>query len=163
MSESLVRTHSPEEREYARYLVEVESRKHRAAALHEELESLSIALGQFEAEYHAVVGALFLELDRARLGIRAYEERIARLEVDPQTAPDRVEHEVEETLRGEREELHAQEQENRRYEEAFQQERHRPQLPADEEAELHRLYRDLAKQFHPDLARTDEERQRREP
>ena len=73
MTDSVVRTQSPEEREYARYLLEVESRKQRVAALQEELASLRIALGRFEAEYHAVVGSLFLELDRVQLAIRSYE------------------------------------------------------------------------------------------
>jgi hypothetical protein len=163
MTDSLVRTQSPEEREYARYLVELETRKQRAAALHEELETLRAALGQFEVHYHTVVGSLFLELDRVRLVIRAYEERIARLQADARPDLDRIERDVTESLRGEQEELRAQEQENRRYEEAFQKERQRPQLPPNDEAELHQLYRDLAKRFHPDLARTDDERWRREP
>jgi hypothetical protein len=163
MTDTIVRTQTPEEREYAKYLVEVETRKQRAAALQDELTSVRLALGRFEAEYHSVVGTLFLELDRLRLAIRAYEEKISRLHRDPQADPTTVEHEVEETLSAEREDIHEQERENRRYEEAFQRERERPQLPADDEAELHRLYRELAKRFHPDLARTDVERQRRQP
>lgn len=163
MPEALVRRQSPEEREYAKYLVEVERRKQHAVALQDELTSVRLALGRFEAEYHAVVGSLFLELDRLRLAIRAYEKKIARLESDPHADPATVEHEVEETLRAEREDINEQQQENRRYEEAFERERERPKLPAEGEAELHRLYRDLAKRFHPDLARTEHERQRRQP
>jgi hypothetical protein len=163
MPDAVVRTQSPEEREYTRLLLEVESRKQRVAALQEELASLRITLGRFEAEYHAVVGSLFLELDRIRLAIRSYEEKIARLHGDPDADPARVEEEVEETLRATREEIDEQERENRRYEEAFQREHERPQLPSDDEAELHRLYRELAKRFHPDLARTEAERRRRDP
>jgi hypothetical protein len=163
VTDAIVRTQTPEEREYAKYLAEVETRKQRAAALQDELTSLRLALGRFEAEYHTVVGSLFLELDRLRLAIRAYEEKICRLHRDPQADPATIEQEVEETLRAEREDIHEQEQENRRYEEAFRRESERPQLPADDESELHRLYRDLAKRFHPDLARTGVERQRRQP
>ena len=163
MTDSLVRANTPEEREYAKYLVEVETRKQRAAVLQDELTSLRHALGRFEAEYHAVVGTLFLELDRIHLAIRSYEEKIARLHDDPDADPERVEREVEENVRAEREEINKQERENRRYEEAFQREQERPRLPSDDEAELHRLYRDLAKRFHPDLARTEDERRRREP
>lgn len=163
MVEALVRQQSPEEREYAKYLAEIERRKQLAAALQEELTTIRLELGRFEAEYHAVVGSLFLELDRLRLAIRAYEDKITRLERDPRADPATVEREVEETLHAEREDIHQQAQENRRYEEAFQREQARPQLPANEETELHRLYRDLAKRFHPDLARTEEERQRRQP
>jgi hypothetical protein len=163
VTDALVRQQTPEEREYSKYLIEVETRKQRAAALQDELTSLRLSLGRFEAEYHAVVGTLFLELDRIRLAIRAYEEKIARLHDDPHADPTTVEREVEETLHAEREEIHEQERENRRYEEAFQRERDRPKLPVDEEAELHRLYRDLAKRFHPDLARTEVEWLRRQP
>lgn len=163
MTDALVRQQTPEEREYSKYLVEVETRKQRAAALQEELASLRLALGRFEAEYHTVVGSLFLELDRLRLAIRAYEEKISRLHRDPHADPAAVEQEVEETLRAEREDIHEQERENRRFEEVFQREQQRPQLPTDDERELHRLYRDLAKRFHPDLARTEVERQRRQP
>jgi hypothetical protein len=163
VTDALVRQQTPEEREYAKYLIEVETRKQRAAVLQDELTSLRLALGRFEAEYHAVVGTLFLELDRIRLAIRAYEEKLARLRDDPNADPATVEQEVEQTLHAEREEIHEQEHENRRYEEAFQREQERPQLPADDETELHRLYRDLAKRFHPDLARTEVERQQRQP
>jgi hypothetical protein len=163
LTDALARQQTPEEREYSKYLIDVETRKQRAAALQDELTSLRLALGRFEAEYHAIVGTLFLELDRIRLAIRAYEEKIARLRDDPNADPATVEQEVEQTLHAEREEMHEQEHENRRYEESFQREQERPQLPADDETELHRLYRDLAKRFHPDLARTEVERQQRQP
>ena len=163
MTDSVVRQQAPEEREYAKYLIEVETRKQRAAVLQEELTSLRLALGRFEAEYHTVVGSLFLELDRLRLAIRANKEKIARVRDDADVDPATVEQEVDEMLRGEREDINDQERENRRYEEAFQREQERPRLPTDDEAELHRLYRDLAKRFHPDLARTEVERQRRQP
>jgi hypothetical protein len=74
-----------------------------------------------------------------------------------------IEQEVEETVRAEREDLHVQERAHRRYEEAFQHERGRPQLPADDESELQRLHQDLAKRFDPDLERNDVERRRRQP
>ena len=163
VTDAVVRIQTPEEREYAKYLVEVETRKLRVAALTDELTSVRLALGGFEAEYHTVVGSLFLELDRLRLAIRAYEAKISRLNLDPQADPPTVKQEVEESLRVEREDINEQERENRRYQEAFQRERQRPQLPADDEIELHRLYRDLAKRFHPDLARTEVERQRTQP
>ena len=40
-------------------------------------------------------------------------------------------------------------------------ERPRPQLDAETEAEILRLYRELAKRFHPDRARTEQDRARR--
>jgi len=163
MSQAIVQTQTPEEREYARYLAEVEARKRRSADLRTELEALRVGLARFEAEYHARVGALFVELDRARLAADEYERRIARLDADPAADPDRVEEEVRREFAGRREEVRNEEEETRRYEQAFERERERPRLDEAGEDEAARLYRELARRFHPDLARTAEERRRREP
>lgn len=159
----MVREQTPEEREYARYLAEVEGRKRRASDLQSELESLRVGLARFEAEYHARVGTLFVELDRARLAADEYERRIARLTSDPNIGPDRVEDEVRREFADRREEVRQDQEETRRYEQAFERERERPRLDEAGESEIVRLYRELARRFHPDLARTDEERRRREP
>lgn len=163
MSRSIVRTQTPEEREYGRFLAEVEARKHRAADLQAELEALKTALSRFEAEYHARVGTLFVELDRARLAADGYERRIAALQGDPSADPNRVEEAVRDEFAGRCEEVRREEEENRRYERAFKRERERPRLDVAAEDEVARLYRELARRHHPDLARTEEERRRREP
>ena len=163
MSQAIVRSQTPEEREYARYLAEIETRKRRAADLQTELTTLKLALGRFEAEYHARVGVLFVELDRARLAIDEYERRIARLHADPTADPNRVEEEVRQEFADRREEVDEEAEETRRYERAFEREQARPKLEADAEEELNRLYRELAKRYHPDLARTEEERRERGP
>lgn len=163
MSHAIVRTQTPEEREYARYLAAIEARKHRAADLQAELETLKLALGRFEAAYHARVGVLFLELDRTRLAVDECERRIARLQASPHADPDRVEQDVRAEFAGRREEVRREEGDTRRYERAFARDQERPQLEADAEEELKRLYRELARRYHPDLARTDEERREREP
>jgi hypothetical protein len=163
MSQAIVRTQTPEECEYARYLGEVEARKWRAAGLQAELEALRVGLARFEAEYHARVGARFVELDRARLAADEYERRIVRLHADPAADPERVEEEVRREFAGRREEVRDEEEETCRHERAFARERERPRLDGAGEDEAARLYRELARRFHPDLARTDEERRRREP
>ncbi len=163
MTEAIVRIQTPEEREYARYLGEVETRKRRAADLQAELEALKVGLARFEAEYHARVGVLFVELVRARLAVDEYERRIARLQTDPTADPSRVEQDVRDEFAGRREEVDHEEEETRRYERAFARERERPRLDAAGEDEVARLYRELARRYHPDLARTEEERRRREP
>ena len=163
MSHAIVRLQTPEEREYARYLAEVEVRARRAAGLQTDLEALKVALGHFEAEYHARVGALFVELDQARLAIDEYERRIARLQSDPAADPATVEQDVRAEFAGRREEVHREEEEARGYEQAFEREQRRPQLDAEAAGEVQRLYRELARRHHPDLARTEDERRRREP
>ena len=163
MAQAIVREQTPEEREYARYLGEVEARRAQATGLRAELEALRVGLARFEAEYHARIGALFVELDRARLAADEYEGRIAVFQADPAADPHRVEEEVEREFAGRREEVRDEEEETRRYERAFAHEQERPRLDGAEEDEAARLYRELARRFHPDLARTDEERRRREP
>ncbi|MGH2531502.1 MAG: J domain-containing protein [Thermomicrobiales bacterium] len=162
MTQAIVRIQSPEERAYARYLTEIETRKRRVADLQAELEALKLALGRFEAEYHARVGVLFVELDRVRLAIDEYERRIAWLQSHPDGDPAEAEREIEREFRTRHEEIHTEEEETRRYERAFQRDQARPKLAADAEQEVKQLYRDLAKRYHPDLARTDAERRQRE-
>lgn len=161
MAHAIVRTQTPEEREYARYMTDVEARRRRAADLQAELASLKLTLGRFEAEYHTRVGTLFVELDRVRLAIAEYERRIARLQCDSGADPTDVEQEVRTAFGAQREEVRAEEEEARRYERAFKREQARPRLDAESETELRQLYRELAKRHHPDLARTEAERLRR--
>ena len=157
-----VRVESPEEREYRRYLGEIEERRRRVAEAQSELEALRVELGRFDAEYHARVGRLFVERDQLHLAIQEYEVRIARLQAEPKSDPQDVEREVGERFRQEREHVEEEDQESRRYEEEHRRQQVRPRLAADQEAQLKRMYRDLAKRFHPDLAKTDDERRERE-
>ena len=162
MTRAVVHVQSPEEREYGRYLGEIEARQRRAAELQAELEATKVALGRFEAEYHARVGTLFVELDRARLAIDEYERRIARLKADPTADPSEVERDLTREFGRRREEVRHEEEETRRYKQTFRREQERPRLSTESEDEAKRLFRDLAKRFHPDLARSDDERRLRE-
>jgi len=104
-----------------------------------------------------------VELDRAHLAIDEYERRIARLQSDPAADPAAIEQDVRDEFADRRDEVHREEEDARGYEQAFQREQRRPQLDAETADEVQRLYRELARRHHPDLARTDEERRRREP
>ena len=163
MSQSVVRVETPEEREYARYQRDVESRQHRIADLTAELDSLKVTLARFEAEYHARIGLLFVELDRVRLAIAEYERRIARLRAEANADPSEVERDVGQEFGSRREEVRGEEEDARRYERIHRREQERPQLDTQAQDEIRRLYRDLARRHHPDLARTDEERRQCEP
>src|SRR6478752_2401708 len=105
MNQALVRNESPEEREYARYLGEIESRRLLVAAKRTDVETLKAALGRFEAEYHAAVGELFVELDRVNLAIDEYERRIWLLQSHPDQNPDDIEHDINESFSARREEI----------------------------------------------------------
>lgn len=161
MVHGLLRTETPEEREYRRYMVEVESRQGRVAELQAELAALKLALSHFNAEYQTRVGTLFAELDRARLAIDEYERRIAYVQSD-QGDLSHVEQEIEAEFAARRQDVRDEEEETQRYRESFERERDRPQLDAGVEVSLKARYRELAKRYHPDLSRTEDERRRRE-
>ena len=162
MGQGLVQVESPEEREYRRYLQDVEVRRRKVADAQAELESLRTELGRFVAEYHARVGVLFVERDRLALSIEEYEVRIARLHSSPQADLEEIERDVRDTFRKERQHVRDEEQESEQYQQEHRRQEERPRLAGAEEAELKRMYRDLAKRFHPDLAKSDEERRQRE-
>lgn len=161
MVHGLLRTETPEEREYRRYMVEVELRQGRVAGLQAELATLNLALSRFNAEYQTRVGTLFAELDRARLAVDEYERRIAYIQ-SGQGDLSQVEEDIRTEFASQRQEVQDEEEETRRYRESFERERDRPRLDAEGEMSLKARYRELAKRYHPDLARTENERRRRE-
>ena len=162
MTNAITQSQAPEDREYARYLDEIEARKRRVAELQTDLELLNEELGHFNAEYHLRVGALFVELDKLDLAIAEYEFRITRLNAAPNFNPDEVEQETHTLFSEQREEVHQDEEETKRHQRAFNEARRRPVLGEASAAKLKSLYRELVKRFHPDLARTELERQKRE-
>lgn len=162
MATAVVRAETPEEREYARYLKEIDARKLHVADHQAELSLLKEKLGLFSAEYHAQVGTLLVELDRIHLSIDEYEYRITRLQDDDEIAPLDLEGEIRTHFAERQQEVRADEEETRSYERTYHEDLQRPELDERSELELRSLLRELAKRFHPDLARTDVERQRRE-
>lgn len=161
MTHGLLRTQTPEEREYARYLGDVEMRRERVAELQAELAALNVALARFNAEYQTRVGSLFVELDRARLAIDEYERRIARLQ-QSQDDPAQIEDDVAAEFSGRRDDVRAEAEETRRYQQDFERSQEQPELDANAGGTIKSLYRELAKRYHPDLARTEDERRYRE-
>jgi hypothetical protein len=143
-------------------LEEIETRKRRLVDLQADLEILKRALARFELEYRARVGPFLVEVDRLRLELAEYRRRIAwlRAGVNPDLADE--EHDLAAEFAARREEVRAEAEATRRYQRAYRQEQTKPPVDANGDAELRRLYRELAKRFHPDLASSAAERGQRE-
>lgn len=163
MNTGIERAITPEEREYQRYLLQVEERKARIVVLQSDLASRELAMERFRAEYDARIGILFAELDRVRLAEEEYERRIAWLRAEPETTPEEVERRLQEEFAAKEEKVRREREEASRQQRRFAEEREREDRSGYGEAEARRLYMDLARCNHPDLARTDEERRQREP
>ena len=159
---ALLRTESTEERAYRRLLRQIDDRKQRVSALQVDLESLKLTLGRFEAEYHARVGALFVDLDRVRLAIDEYGRRVDRLRTNLRMDLIRLEQEIEDAFATRRRSIDDEQSEAGYYERAHRVDAARPRFDEDQANEAKGLYRDLARRYHPDLARTPEERERRQ-
>jgi hypothetical protein len=158
---ALVPLPSIDDREYARLLIEIEIRKHRLLDLRAERDSLELALTRFAVQLKGRVGTLRAEVNRVRMQTAEYRRRIERLRenelLDPATVEAEVAEEFAERLRQAGAENGAGDRDGRMIDSA----RRHPRLDADTEAEILRLYRELAKRFHPDLARGEDERRRR--
>lgn len=162
MSNSIVRTETPEEREYARYLAEIEVRKRRVAGLQADLAAYKDQLSRFNAEYYAHIGVLFVELDRIELAIDEYKFRIAQLSQNSNIHPQDLEEQTKQAFADKREQIHDDEEETRYYEREHREEQKRPELDDASAATLRMLYLELVKRFHPDLSKTEDERLQRE-
>lgn len=158
---ALVPIPTPEARQYARLLVEIERLKEIIGGLQSERDSLEMTLTSFAVELRSRVGNLRTELNRVRRQVSEYRRRIERLKENDLLDPEQVEREVaEEFAERLRSEQEAEEQAAREGQ-RIDVERPRRQLDAETEAEILRLYRELAKRFHPDRARNETDRARR--
>lgn len=162
MTHALSPREMPEDREYVRYLAEIEMRRGHVADLEADLAEYREELGRFSAEYHTRVGSLFLELDRLELAIVEYEFRLGQLRAETDVDPEELERQVRHGFSQQREQIHDDEEETRAYEQMYRKERDRSRLDEQSGSTLKSLFRDLAKRFHPDLASTDDERRHRE-
>lgn len=155
----IVRALPPAEQQYQRYLLAIADRRRELAGLERDLAALRDAVTRFEALAQTRLGELFVELRQLEGSAADYSHRLARLRaaLDARALEDidldGLDEEEQETFASE----------------GGRARPRRPHVPAaarrwlaTEAAEAKRLYIDLAKRLHPDLARTDEDRRRRE-
>ncbi len=152
---------SPDDLVYQRLLVVIDATRQRAATLQTTIETLRDDLGRFEGAYHARTGHLFVELNRLRLACDEFRHRIAMVRGRRGARPEEIEGDVERLFRDRRQTIADEADEASTYQRAFEREQ-AVQLGEDDEAELRRTYRELARRNHPDLVQDETERERRE-
>lgn len=160
MTSELFRAPTPDELELTRLQAELESRRNQLERLEAERETLEVGLTRFAADVKARVGDVKEEIRQIRQELDAMRQRIAKLRADPNASPADVERDVEEEMAQAEAEasgefFHGANGNGRRNLPT------RPMTSIETEAEVLRLYRELAKRHHPDLARTPAERERR--
>lgn len=143
-----------DEQKYEVCLAAIAGRKRRLAELETELRTLREALVRFEAVCHARVGDLLEQL-------RDVAEAIARFErqLDPTLGDEDFDPSfVDDQFAGSGGSFDAESAEPP----PDRDKRPRRRLLAADEADAKRMYKDLARRFHPDLALSDEDRRERE-
>ena len=158
----IVRALSPAEQQYHDNLTVIGDRRRELAILEQDLVALRSAVNDFEALAQSRLGELFTELRRLERETAEYGSRLNRLRAALDARAD------EDLLAGLDEEQELLEEAAFAAAGARARARgpHAPEATrrwlATEATEAKRLYIDLAKRLHPDLARDDEDRQRRE-
>lgn len=162
MTSELFRAPTSDELELARLQVELESRRNELERLEAKRDTLEIALTRFAADVKVRIGDLKDEIRHIRHELEEMRQRIARLRADPMATPADVERDVAEEMAQAEAELNGEFiNPNNGHSHARRNRPTRSMSSIETEAEVLRLYRELAKRHHPDLARSAAERERR--
>ncbi|HDK26297.1 MAG TPA: hypothetical protein ENG48_04290, partial [Candidatus Atribacteria bacterium] len=128
-------------------------------------QNLKIALNLFLSEYNSKIGVLYVSLDKIKLKIKEYQNRI-NLAKGKKLSPDdlnNIEKEVRENFFQERSKIDNLESEtsdsSEEYDKNLEKEK-REYLDRKSLEKLKKLYRKLALKFHPDRANNEKEREK---
>jgi hypothetical protein len=159
---NLILLKTPEELEIERLLKEVHAKQNQIAELTLALEDLKLEVNQFETEYNAILGKLYVELDKVNLEIKEYTLRVQLIEKEAIVNKARIDDRVEESFKEERQKVFEHEQKAAQDSQKFEKIQSEPEIDAITAKRLRKLYLKLAKIYHPDKAKTNTEREKNE-
>ena len=162
MTSEIFRAPTSDELELARLQAELESRRKEFEGLDSERDTLETGLTRFAADVKARVGDVKDQIRDVRHDLDEMRQRIAKIRADPAATPADVERDVAEEMAQAEAELNGEFVHGpSRNDKGKRNLPNRGMSSIETEAEVLRLYRELAKRHHPDLARTSAERERR--
>ena len=151
---TLVYINSKEEKEVNRLLQTIEEKRGQIEELTVTMENLKAEVDLFQHRYNAHVGRYYFELDKVDLESKEYRLRIQLRRED--ISEDEIEARVEACFRENRARINAATEQSDTDEDTETNE-----LPDEEAKYLQKLYRKLAKRFHPDKSEDADEQNRR--
>ena len=151
------------QKEISIWEIRLSEKEKKVSDLSIQIQNLKIALNLFLGEYNSKVGVLYISLDKIKLRIKEYQNRI-NLAKDKKLSPDdlnNIEEEVKKSFSQERSKF-----ENLESETSDSSEEYYKNLEKEKGKYLDRkslekqkkLYRKLALRFHPDRAKNEKQR-----
>lgn len=159
---NLILLKTSEKLEIERLLREVHEKKEQIAELTLALEDLKLEVSRFETEYNAILGKLYVELDKVNLEIKEYTLRVQLIEKEAIVNKARIDDRIKESFKEERKKVFEYEQKTEQDSQKFENLQSEPEIDAVTKKQLRKLYLKLAKIYHPDKAKTDAERRKNE-
>ena len=159
---NLILLKTTEELEIERLSKEVHAKQNQIAEMTLALEDLKLEVNRFETEYNAILGRLYVELDKVNLEIKEYTLRLQLIEKEAVVNKARIDARVEESFKEERQKVFEHEQKAAQDSQKFEKIQSELEIDAITAKQLRKLYLKLAKIYHPDKARTNTEREKNE-
>ena len=151
---TLVYVNSNEEKEINRLIQTIEEKREQVEELTVAMENLNAEVDLFQHRYNAQVGRYYLELDEVDLETKEFRLRLQLRRED--ISEDEIETRVESCFRENWERINAASEQSESEEDTETN-----NLPDEEAKYLQKLYRKLAKRFHPDKSEDTDEQNRR--
>ena len=161
-NKSLIWLKTPEDAEIEKYLTDIQAKQEHIAGLTLSLEDLKLDVSRFETQYNAIVGRLYVELDRVNLEVKEYMQRIRLVKEEKIASEEKINAHVRESFKEERQKVSQEAQQVEQDEQEYEQIKAEETPDKTTTKQLRKLYLKLAKIYHPDKSENDAQREKNE-